>query len=514
MRVTGQALFTYTMHLAMDQETRSDSPSMEGIARPRRQVRRSEALQENSASTPADYFNIPQISHEHAKRLSLKGPAASKRWNIRNLFTPHPVRKLSLFIVGIIMLTTGFLGARVWWAAKHVIVKNNNGAAALADEVDPSQLKGEGDGRINALLIGVGGEGHQAGDLADSIILASIDPVSKSAVMVNIPRDLYVQIPGFGGNKINAAHAFGEQYKAVGQGPELLKQTVSTTLGLPIHYHMRVDFDAFKEAVNTVGGVEVDVPEAIYDYNYPDSNLQGYDSFTIEAGRHYLDGETALKYARSRESTSDFDRSRRQQLLLVALANKALGISTLTNPAKISSLISSVGNHLQTNVQLDEIKRFLELAKKIDTTKVRRINFNDDPENYLGASNRGGASVLTPRGGDFAQIKRYLRTVMPDGYIKRENATLRVVNATGQPGVAAGVADLLRVYGYNVVGIDTAQETASSSTVVVDATGGSKPYTINYLERRFGVKAERRESNQTNPADVTIVIGNDYQPKE
>lgn len=437
----------------------------------------------------------------------------TNKLNWKRLITPHPVRKLSLYLVIMIFLIGGGLIFRGWLATRNIIVDGNGGAVALSGDVDPSELKGEGDGRINVLLIGIGGQEHQAGDLADSIQLLSIDPVQNSATMVNLPRDLYLPIPGFGSDKINAAHAFGEQYTDEG-GPKLLKQTISEALGIAIHYHARVDFGGFKEAVNTVGGVDVNVEEAIYDYSYPDANLEGYDSFTIEPGLHHMDGETALKYTRSRYSTSDFDRSRRQQAVLAALKDKALSVGTLTNPAKISSLISSAGSHFQTDIQFDEIKRFVELAKKIDTSAVRKINLNNETDNYLASAARAGASALVPRDGDFTEIKRYLRTVMQDGYIKRENATIKVLNGTNEPGLAAEVADVLRVYGYNVTEVGSTEQPTANTTVLLDATKGSKPYTINYLERRFGVRVERKNDDPNLGADVTIVVGEDYKPRD
>lgn len=463
-----------------------------------------------------DYnFNDSNIHQGRKVKHSLVGPsvAKNKKLNLKSLINPHPVRKLSFYFVLIVFLIGAGLIFRGWLSTRNIIVDGSGGAIALSGDVDPSQLKGEGDGRINVLLIGIGGEGHEAGDLADSIQLLSIDPVQNSATIVNLPRDLYVEIPGFGSDKINAAHAFGEQYTDEG-GPKLLQRTISEALDIPIHYYARVDFSGFKEAVNTVGGVDVNVEEAIYDYAYPDSNLEGYESFTIGSGLHHMDGDTALKYTRSRHSTSDFDRSRRQQAVLAALKDKALSVGTLANPAKISSLISSAGSHFQTDIQFDEIKRFVELARTIDTTSVRKINLNNEPDNYLASAARGGASALLPRAGNFAEIKRYLRSVMPDGYIKRENATIRVVNGTDQAGLGAQVADVLRVYGYNVVGVRGSEQPTSTTTVLLDATKGSKPYTINYLERRFGVRVERRSNDPNLGADVTIVIGEDYKPRD
>jgi anionic cell wall polymer biosynthesis LytR-Cps2A-Psr (LCP) family protein len=132
------------------------------------------------------------------------------------------------------------------------------GAPALADKVDVSQLKGEGDGRINILLLGIGGPGHDGADLTDTIIVASIDPINHKASLLSLPRDLWVQIPGNGYQKINAAYAYGkesstskDEYTKEQAGLALLDKTLSPVIGVPIHYHAIIDFKAFKHNQNT-----------------------------------------------------------------------------------------------------------------------------------------------------------------------------------------------------------------------------------------------------------------------
>ncbi len=219
--------------------------------------------------------------------------------------------------VGLAVLGLGFggwLAFKGLSAAHKIISRSNGGAPALVGSLDPTKLKGEGDGRINILVLGIGGVGHEAPTLSDTMLVLSIDPQTKDTAMLSIPRDLYVKIPATGKyatqySKINAANAYG--------GPELAAKVVSSVIGVPIHYYILVDFSGFRQAVDAVGGVDVTVGKAIYDPEYPcDNEKGGYCPFSVAAGPQHMNGTVALRYARSRKSTSDFDRAARQQQII------------------------------------------------------------------------------------------------------------------------------------------------------------------------------------------------------
>lgn len=405
---------------------------------------------------------------------------------------------MSLIIIG---------GGLVWFLQSGIIVKNNGqGSLALQDQVDPAQLKGEGDGRVNLLLIGV----DEGKSLSDSIILLSLDPIAKDVAMVSIPRDMYVEIPGYGSAKINAAHSYGENYDYEGGGPALLSETLSQTLDAPIHYYVRLDFEAFDQAIDTVGGVNVDVEETIEDFSYPDEVNGGHIHFYLEAGPQELDAETALKYARSRYSTSDFDRSRRQQKLLLAFKDKVLSLGTLTNPAKINSLMHNFSGNVETNLKLEEIIRLVDISKGINEDRVVQAQIDTSEDSFLSFSNLYGQSVLVPTAGDYSEIQEYVRGILVDGYIKDEAARVSVLNGTTVPGVATNTGQLLRSYGYKVDNVDNASDQNYTRTVIFDY-GGDKPYTVRYLEQRFGVIAQRRSRPEhAQDFDIEIVIGSDY----
>ncbi len=398
----------------------------------------------------------------------------------------------------------------VWHVQNNLIVDNVDGGAALLQEnTDPSMLDGEGDGRINALLIGI----DEKTGLADTIMLASFDPIAKDVVLLSIPRDLYVEINGFGSAKINAAHAYGQRYEYEGGGPELLKDTVSRVTGMPIHYYGRVDFAGFKQAINVVDGITVNVEQPIHDPYYPDQTRTGYEPLHIEAGDQHMDGERALRYARSRKTTSDFDRSRRQQKIIMALREKVLSRGTLANPSKVTGLLNTLSGNAKTNMSVDEIMRLLELSEGMSRDDIKRVQLDTSEDGYLTFSNVHGKSVLVPSAGDFSEIKEYVRTLMVDSYIKDEAAKVSVLNGTGEPGLAGDTADLLRSYGYDVVNVNNAPNQNYTQTVIFNYTGDENPYTLRYLEKRFGVQAKRRQNTgQNTPHDIEIVLGSDYEP--
>ena len=187
---------------------------------------------------------------------------------------PKRKRRIWLRVFLIIVATALIVGSvvtyRTYRSLNRVITKNAGVAAEglKTENIAPEKLKGECNGRVNILLLGVGDPGNAGEQLSDTIIVASYDPKTHDVAMLSIPRDMYVKISGGGYSKINNAHAFGEQAKK-GTGPEVAKQTVSTLLGIPIHYYIRTDFTALSQAVDLVGGVDVTVKEALLDNEYP-----------------------------------------------------------------------------------------------------------------------------------------------------------------------------------------------------------------------------------------------------
>ncbi len=447
----------------------------------------------------------------------------------------------AVIILALVLLAGGSAFAAKSYLSLGKVIQRNTGvsAAGLKGKLQLSQLKGEGEGRINILLLGVGDNTHSGAKLSDTMMVLSIDPQTNDVAMLGIPRDLWVNVPGFGYSKINAAHAYGEQLKKDG-GPDMAKKVVSSALGVPIHYFFRTDFTAFKQAVDSVGGVTIDVKQALYDIEYPcEKNPNLSCGFKLKAGVQKMDGATALKYVRCRKGNcgDDFGRAQRQQQVLVALKAKALSAKTLLDPAKLSGLIDTVGDNIRLDLQIGEIQRLIDISKKVDSTKmVNAVLDNDEAKgtNLVRTANIGGASVVVPAAGigNYTQIQKFVKSIFVDGYIKQENAPIEVQNGTARPGLALSATNLLKGYSYNVISTVSADRTTYAKTQIVDYSNGKNPYTLRYLEKRFGVKATKAQSvapksiPQASPGasqpnttgqvstqpQITITIGADYKP--
>jgi LCP family protein required for cell wall assembly len=196
------------------------------------------------------------------------------------------------------------------------------------------------------------------------MMLLMIDPISKQASILSIPRDLYVDIPGHGLQRVNTAYFFGS-------GP-LALESVQYNLGIRVNYYAMIEFNVFVRLIDEIGGIDINVPQAIYDPDYPTYDY-GYEVFSIETGLHHLDGETALKYARTRSTAgSDYDRAGRQQDVIFAIREKVLSAELL--PAligKAPALYTELQDNIATDMSLDQMLRLAVLAKDIPRENIR-----------------------------------------------------------------------------------------------------------------------------------------------
>jgi LCP family protein required for cell wall assembly len=250
---------------------------------------------------------------------------------------------------------------------------------AVADENARGPDVWDRHGPIDILLIGVDA-GLDAGcressyKLSDTIILVRFDPNTKRAGLMTIPRDLFVYVRGYGGRKITTAHAIGEN-QGKGEGPELLKETIQDNLEVPVHRYVKVDLDGFERIIDELGGIDITVPASagnpevgLYDPNYPDGKC-GTLVVDVKPGRQHMNGAEALQYARSRKTTSDFDRSRRQIDVLMAIRRKMLSPRVLANaPGLVPALTSSV----ETDFTAREIGALSLSAMDVDTENIQR----------------------------------------------------------------------------------------------------------------------------------------------
>lgn len=271
----------------------------------------------------------------------------------------------------------------------------------------------DGKSRFTVLVVGLDRRPGETG-LAyrtDTMMLVSIDPTAKSLGILSIPRDLYVEVPGYSElQRVNTPMVLGELQRP-GYGPELMKQTVQYNLGIRVHDYLAVDFNTFITIVDAIGGIDVNVPYNIADLQYPDMNY-GYDPFYIKAGLQHLDGITALKYARTRHGDSDFARAERQQTVLYAIRDRVLNLNMLPQLiAQAPTMWSAISSGISTGLSFDQMIQLVWYLKDVDTANIKTGVVD---EHYTaGYMTAGGAAVLVP---DRAQLGDLMVSVFGANY--------------------------------------------------------------------------------------------------
>lgn len=324
-----------------------------------------------------------------------------------------PIKRIFFIVLSLIVLAGAVFAIK---KGKHLFDPVN-----IVNTVVAANLK-ETDGRTNILVLGSDKRadgGVVTSELTDTILVASIGSVEHDVVLISLPRDLWIETPSGYHSKINAVYT-------VGGATELMK-VVENVLGIPIHYYGVVSFDLFREAINTLGGVDVNVERGFTDYFYPIEGKENaplaerYETVHFEQGVQKLDGDTALKFVRSRhgdnEEGTDFARSARQQKVIAAIKEKALSLETLINPIKLKDLYDVYSKNIDTNVSFADIQSFYLLSQQVDFNKITSIVLDDRSEAEAGGllyaptdtELYGGAYVLIPKTGDFSQIHAYVQ---------------------------------------------------------------------------------------------------------
>jgi LCP family protein required for cell wall assembly len=459
----------------------------------------------------------------------------SRNKSKRNKKPKTPIKKVAkgfaiVFVALVIGITSLFGYGYI--KARNIFKGDGEGAAALQQNVDPAKLNGEGDGRVNILLIGKGGPGETAPDLTDTLLLASIDPIQNEAALVSVPRDLYVQNESGYSMKINAIYSTAKQARlangsdtdadlqaAEDAGLNAIKESVSEVLGVPVHYYTMVDFKAFEDAINTVGGITVDVKEPLYDQSV--AWLLDNNPLVAGEGLQTFDGKRALLYARSRKGSArgDFDRTERQREIIIALQQKIMSVGTFSNPFKVADLLGTFGDRVRTDLNgLDEIKRLYEIVQNIGPDKFVSVGLADPPNVLVTTGAVGDQSVVLPVAGlyEYGDIQSYIRNNLKDAFLKSENARVIILNGTTTAGLATETMEELKSYGYNVVNVDNAPTSNYVQNQLIDLTSGDKKYTKSYLERRLNLVSTTQSPAgipDLTQADFVIILGTDEVTK-
>ncbi len=420
------------------------------------------------------------------------------------------------------------------WFARLPIIKQIKNLVESADQ----KLKGEDGDRINILLLGMGGIGHEGAYLTDTIILASLEPSTKKVSMISIPRDLAVPIEDMGWRKINNINAFAE-VETSNSGGLAVSQAVSDILNIPIDYYFRLDFEGFVNIINELGGINVYVENTIDDYSYPVMGMEDaepyenrYEHLYIEQGWHKMDGELALKYVRSRHTAgvegSDFARSRRQQKVLEAVKENILSLNTLFKPKMIADIINQFNEHINTNLKIWEILKLWDMFKDINKDNIINKVLDNSPNGLLvDMIADDGAYILVPRSGDFAEIQYLVNNIFSDApqefksKVSQERATVEVRNGTWINGLASETALDLEKYGFTVVRIGNSSRQNFQKSVIYDLTYGEKSESLAILKNKTNANIafslpqwliddiEKEIANEKNPAqpDFILILG-------
>jgi LCP family protein required for cell wall assembly len=428
------------------------------------------------------------------------------------------------------------------------------------------RLKGYNEDRINILLLGVGGPGHEGPNLTDTIVLASIKPSTKEVALVAIPRDLQVKSE-HGYSKINAVNVYNlRDYKK--DGLEHTRQFYEQQFGQSIPYYIQVNFKALKDAVDAVGGVVVNVPRKLEDYEYPNdigeqdkrngsicsgedpSSPCRYLHIKFDVGVQELNGERALIYARSRHGTDgdDYGRSARQQLIMVALKDKVLSFGTFSNFSKVKDLYHSLSDNVATNLDLDDIMALGAFSKNIERSSIINLVLEDPGLQFLtdGSASMGLGAIKVPVTGNFEQINKaiayifdptaraYLQkqkkfstpTSTDSGAARVSNAAtssykIELQNGTWQAGLAAQVKKGLDAKGFLVTSIANSVKRPIDKTTIYIVNSSMKSEYVAELKKAMNADvattlpewmvASSSTSNALSRADVVVVVGVDFK---
>jgi LCP family protein required for cell wall assembly len=393
------------------------------------------------------------------------------------------------------------------------------------DLTSPS-LVWKGKERINILVLGIDQRAGEEGAFrTDTMMVLTLDPVSKTGGVLSIPRDLWVPIPGYGNERINAAHFFGQRDDYPGGGPALAAKTVESNLGIRIHYYARIDFKAFVELVNRIGGIDIYVEEEIDDPTYPShdpADPYGYDPLHIEPGEHHFDGEMTLKYARTRcTAGSDFDRADRQQKVLKAIFQKVTRLDMLpTLVAQAPQMWRTLQDSVDTNLKLDQIIALARLASEVDPDDIR---FGAIDEGYTAPyTTEDGAEVLYLLRDRMRELRDEIFTTEAvdeegtdeDSPLEEEDATIEVLNGTLRTGLAGDVTERLREKNLNVTHTGNADRQDVEESLVIAHT--DTPYTAQYIADILNLpqSAVVQGSDPAADVDISVILGADYRPPE
>jgi LCP family protein required for cell wall assembly len=362
-------------------------------------------------------------------------------------------------------------------------------------------------GTTNILLLGKDQNADGSGDArTDTMIIVSINREAQTASMVSLPRDLYVYMPNRIMGRLNTAVNLG--------GVELLEQTILYNFGIPIHYHAQVDFDGFKQIVDLLGGVSMAVSCPLEDWRLLSPELdptleENWGRFKLEAGMHQMDGDLALWYARSRLTTTDFDRGRRQQQLLQAMLNQSVDLGLVARAPELWGVFNEV---VETNMDIGRILQLASIAPGVRDNGVQHLYLAGKMRSWT-VPESGAAVQLPVWEGEDMMYDTFRRLLLPPALNRADRApiTVEIINASQYPAQALLAADNLAWYGFvPVIGVAREPQEKSELTYFGENFKGSYDWLFAWV---MGVSQERIQLlDDEGATNYRVVIGNDYNP--
>jgi len=334
--------------------------------------------------------------------------------------------------------------------------------------------------RINILIVGCDEiENHGR---ADTIAFLSISPKTKDALILSIPRDLRVEIPGRNMDKINHAYAYG--------GKDLLIKTVSQFLDLPVHFYAVADFNGFVEIINQLGGVEIDVEKEMH---YIDN--AGGLNINLHPGEQLLDGEKALQYIRFRhDKLGDLGRIKRQQKLALATIDKLMHLDMIS---KIPPMLDNLKDYIETNIKVQNIVTLAGLFKDASKGHFRTATVQGEPV-YI-----SGISYLQP---DIEEVQKWIKSLT---YGMNIGVKVEVLNGSGGSGIAHRIARELEMQGFEIVNIDNADNFNYQKTEIIIH---SKKVNIDgEFKKIFNNFSIIKRYDENEKSDLTVILGKDEE---
>ncbi len=437
-------------------------------------------------------------------------------------------RKIIKRVIIALVIILVLLGA--WVAYKALNASSNIFKGNILDIIQHQPLKEDANGRSNILVLGTSEDdpGHGGAYLTDSMMIVSINQKKKIVDMFSIPRDLYVKYgmacnSGYEGKINEYFNCVNGDWKSKAAEEERLTKTrefVGEIFGLDVQYAVHVNNTVIKEAVDAVGGVDVDIQGSGGAPGILDRNFDwrcGYKCYLVKYknGVHHLDGKHALYLSMARGDVaptyglgnSNFDREKNQQKIIIALKQKAVSTGTFADVGKVTGLMDALGNNLRTTFEIKEIRTLMQLGIDIKPEDIKTIDLFGGDEPVVTTGNMGGASVVIPSAGafDYSDIQTFLKKKLSSNPVTREGASVTVLNGSGVGGVGQTQADKLGEKGFSVTTVGNAPD-GKYEAVEIYQIGSGMPATKAKLESVFGVKVKAGKPPVAAAAGTNFVV--------